>query len=40
MHRIARLRWIARDRDEAPPTLAVEAARAISELALKNHAPS
>ena len=34
MHPIERLRWIARDRDEAPTTLAVEAAWAISELAL------
>ena len=34
MHPIERLRWIARDRDEAPTALAVEAAWAISELAL------
>jgi hypothetical protein len=34
MHPIERLRWIARDHDEAPTTLAVEAAWAISELAL------
>jgi hypothetical protein len=32
MHPIERLRWIARDRDEAPTTLAVEAAWAISDL--------
>ena len=35
MHPIERLRWIARDRDEAPTALAVEAAWAISELALE-----
>ncbi len=35
MHPIERLRWIARERDEAPATLAVEAAWAISELALE-----
>ncbi len=34
MHPIERLRWIARARDEAPTTLAVEAAWTISELAL------
>ena len=34
MHPIERLRWIARDRDETPTTLAVEAAWALSELAL------
>jgi hypothetical protein len=34
MHPIERLRWIARARDEAPATLAVEAAWTISELAL------
>src|SRR5208283_1547584 len=32
MHPIERLRWIARDTDEAPTTLAVEAAWAISDL--------
>jgi len=32
MHPIERLRWIARDRDEAPTTLALEAAWAISDL--------
>ncbi len=34
MHPIERLRWIARDRDEAPTALAVEAAWAIATLAL------
>ncbi len=33
MHPIERLRWIARDREEAPTTLALEAAWAISDLA-------
>jgi hypothetical protein len=32
MHPIERLRWIARDHEEAPTTLAVEAAWAISDL--------
>jgi len=38
MHPIERLRWIARDRDEAPTTLAIEAAWAISDLALDDPA--
>jgi len=36
VHPIERLRWIARDRDEAPTTLAAEAAWTISDLVLED----